>query len=84
MSKGIVGKNNWALVLLLLVGVVLGGLIGKLCAGVPALGWLNYGQSFGFVNPMVLDLGILVLTFGFRSEERRVGKECRSRWSPYH
>ena len=22
-------------------------------------------------------------TFG-RSEERRVGKECRSRWSPYH
>jgi len=28
-----------------------------------------------------------VATFGFRgerSEERRVGKECRSRWSPYH
>ena len=23
------------------------------------------------------------LTFD-RSEERRVGKECRSRWSPYH
>src|SRR2546421_2778756 len=22
--------------------------------------------------------------FGSRSEERRVGKECRSRWSPYH
>ena len=22
--------------------------------------------------------------FRFRSEERRVGKECRSRWSPYH
>ena len=21
---------------------------------------------------------------GNRSEERRVGKECRSRWSPYH
>ena len=21
---------------------------------------------------------------GMRSEERRVGKECRSRWSPYH
>ena len=21
---------------------------------------------------------------GRRSEERRVGKECRSRWSPYH
>ena len=22
--------------------------------------------------------------FSGRSEERRVGKECRSRWSPYH
>ena len=27
----------------------------------------------------------LFLCFGaVRSEERRVGKECRSRWSPYH
>ena len=24
------------------------------------------------------------LVIGSRSEERRVGKECRSRWSPYH
>ena len=24
------------------------------------------------------------LWIGQRSEERRVGKECRSRWSPYH
>ena len=22
--------------------------------------------------------------YTYRSEERRVGKECRSRWSPYH
>src|SRR5689334_23980268 len=34
-------------------------------------------------------MGILVgwlfsLTIRTRSEERRVGKECRSRWSPYH
>ena len=26
----------------------------------------------------------VLLTGGTRSEERRVGKECRSRWSPYH
>src|SRR5689334_23389325 len=26
----------------------------------------------------------LTLLLGLRSEERRVGKECRSRWSPYH
>src|SRR5260370_42710383 len=25
-----------------------------------------------------------VLSGSLRSEERRVGKECRSRWSPYH
>ena len=25
-----------------------------------------------------------VETYEIRSEERRVGKECRSRWSPYH
>src|SRR2546430_13671637 len=28
--------------------------------------------------------GFLFERFGKRSEERRVGKECRSRWSPYH
>src|SRR2546430_11313361 len=27
---------------------------------------------------------LLVVVEGNRSEERRVGKECRSRWSPYH
>ena len=35
-----------------------------------------WGGVFGGVifNPIM----------GLRSEERRVGKECRSRWSPYH
>ena len=28
--------------------------------------------------------GIDLAIFLKRSEERRVGKECRSRWSPYH
>src|SRR5258708_34027357 len=30
--------------------------------------------------------GTMLYTDGktYRSEERRVGKECRSRWSPYH
>ena len=26
----------------------------------------------------------IALSYKIRSEERRVGKECRSRWSPYH
>lgn len=63
MSKGIGGKNNWALFLLLLAGIMLGGFIGNLTAGIPGLSWLNYGQSFGLTSPVVLDLGIMVLTF---------------------
>ena len=31
-----------------------------------------------------LGLPLTVTLHGRRSEERRVGKECRSRWSPYH
>ena len=29
-------------------------------------------------------LGVIHRNMTVRSEERRVGKECRSRWSPYH
>ena len=29
-------------------------------------------------------LGKSMISVPHRSEERRVGKECRSRWSPYH
>ena len=34
----------------------------------------EFGVSIGDIRPRQLR----------RSEERRVGKECRSRWSPYH
>src|SRR5256884_4615122 len=33
---------------------------------------------------VVLRPMVPLATLGKRSEERRVGKECRSRWSPYH
>ena len=29
-------------------------------------------------------MAVSLVACGSRSEERRVGKECRSRWSPYH
>src|SRR3712207_7891883 len=32
----------------------------------------------------VVFLGVFPTVVAYRSEERRVGKECRSRWSPYH
>lgn len=64
MARGIGGKNSWALFLLLLAGIVLGGFIGNLAAGVPGFGWLAYGQSFGLTSPIVFDIGIMVITFG--------------------
>ena len=33
---------------------------------------------------VALGFGDLSENSEYRSEERRVGKECRSRWSPYH
>ena len=48
--KGTGSKNAWALFLLLLAGIVLGGFIGMLAEGIPALSWLAYGQSFGLTN----------------------------------
>ena len=62
--KGAGGKNNWALFLLILAGIVLGGFIGMMAEGVPALSWLGYGQSFGLEGPLTLNLGILVISFG--------------------
>ena len=51
---------------------------------------MDYVQPFTFTAARSLIGGIVLLPFIFiqaqktRSEERRVGKECRSRWSPYH
>src|SRR2546422_4517943 len=39
-----------------------------------------YAETLG--NPLINIVDIEAI--GKRSEERRVGKECRSRWSPYH
>src|SRR3712207_9155587 len=36
------------------------------------------------IRPNGAGVTSFVVYFKFRSEERRVGKECRSRWSPYH
>ncbi len=63
MARGTAGKNSWALLLMILAGVVLGGFIGQLASKISFLSWLNYGQTFGLSQPLVLDLGILVLTF---------------------
>ena len=54
----------------------------------------NAGVEFALSRKVTLDLSAAYnpwtfkddkkMRFWLRSEERRVGKECRSRWSPYH
>src|SRR5690242_21524520 len=49
------------------------------------LGTSDLDRQVGGAAPLDLgDRDALLLELGPRSEERRVGKECRSRWSPYH
>src|SRR5256885_13542008 len=62
------------------VNVALPALQSSLHANIVDVQWVV--EAYG------LFLGALILVGGsfgdVRSEERRVGKECRSRWSPYH
>src|SRR6202163_1192881 len=49
----------------------------------------NVHQNFNLVPSLITQIqdyvaGTAQDPFLKRSEERRVGKECRSRWSPYH
>ena len=51
----------------------------------PLTGTAGDSQVGGFIPAHVKGNGYDSILFrGKRSEERRVGKECRSRWSPYH
>jgi hypothetical protein len=64
------GKNNWALFLLILAGIVIGSFIGLLTKEVNFLLWLNYGIDFAIGdtkdNIVTLNLGVLIIHFGIR------------------
>src|SRR2546429_8207901 len=82
------------------VTAVRGGSMCGPCSGKPVVEWSNFPSDQRTVSwhvehmevekPAVTWFGMLpailvVLSHAvWRSEERRVGKECRSRWSPYH
>ena len=55
-------KNGWFLLLFIMIGIVLGGLI----AGIESLSWLSYGNTFGLDSPLVINLGVLVITFALQ------------------
>ena len=47
--------------------------------------WNRYEMELGESSTIeYLTKGVVNRLNSIRSEERRVGKECRSRWSPYH
>src|SRR5256885_14401172 len=48
--------------------------------GVP----LAFDNHHELVKSAAVDVVAITVKVPYRSEERRVGKECRSRWSPYH
>ena len=60
--------------------------VGSSSAGITT----SYGVDYSFARPSPASLRAQGYKFAarylsyVRSEERRVGKECRSRWSPYH
>src|SRR3989454_7124165 len=59
------------------------GTCGEKCS-IPVADYKQQQYGFSFGGPIVRDRLHFFVTGDFRSEERRVGKECRSRWSPYH
>src|SRR3989454_12195551 len=64
----------------LLIGIPSGVL-----AAVRVNGWGDgAGKVFALLGLSMPSFWVGLLMILFRSEERRVGKECRSRWSPYH
>ena len=56
-------KGTLVLIIFILCGLVIGGLIGQLTSGISWLNWLSYGKEFGLADPIVLDLGVVQLTF---------------------
>lgn len=57
-------SSFWLNFFLICVGIVLGAMVAEMTAGTENLGWLAYGLDFGTETPLVLNLGILRLTFG--------------------
>ena len=88
-------KEFWALLSIFILPIGLGTLFFYLSPSYFSDSTVNYGE---LVRPVIAteqaDIAIEgdatfngIWTIAYvskRSEERRVGKECRSRWSPYH
>ena len=83
------GERRTVFVVLLAFAMMIGELVVGYMSGSKALtadGW-HMGTHVGALGLTLVAYWYARTRAGndaFRSEERRVGKECRSRWSPYH
>src|SRR5258708_25826063 len=74
----------------LINAITLGAIYGLIAIGYTMvygiIGMINFAHGEVFmIGAFISLIGFLICALlGIRSEERRVGKECRSRWSPYH
>src|SRR3712207_9171962 len=57
---------------------------GALLTDVDGNTFIDFGGGIGVMNIGHTNSRVVEAVKEQRSEERRVGKECRSRWSPYH
>ena len=93
--KSGLGLMFWGNIVVLFAVIPILGVIAALVGGIMELIAIvnlrkqseNYNNAFWFTIAGIV-LGLFTGGDGLwgtaRSEERRVGKECRSRWSPYH
>lgn len=58
-------KNIWLFIIIMAAGIVVGGFIGTIFENIPYCSWLNYGKTFGFDQPVVLDFDIIIFSFSF-------------------
>src|SRR2546430_17645786 len=78
-SAGLLDGLPWPVVLVLVLVAGMAG-SGLLAVPVERVAYRPLRNAPRLI-PLISAIGI---SFFLRSEERRVGKECRSRWSPYH
>ena len=73
------GRRKWIVVLSVILVLLL--IVAGLCY---VKGWSFTGNKDGADERERWQEVLSKEVLEQRSEERRVGKECRSRWSPYH
>ena len=71
----------WTIIQLVISGIAMGFVYALI--GIEYTLIYNASGVLNFSHDKMVSLGAYIYA-GMRSEERRVGKECRSRWSPYH